>query len=544
MGIIFLFLVHSIDQKQNPSTYSKVRVFDGWYTMLNGRQTLIDESAKVDFAMDEFVIYNVLPKEIDNNSLLFKTYHQSIEVFVDGQIIYEYGKSINSSFSKSPGSAYHIVNLDNSYGGKLIEIKCKSVYKSANRSIFHYYIGHSKSLIIQVIYDNLVSILIDALLFIFGLVFLSIAFLFGRKLNSSQAWYIGSFVLLFSVWSILQTCVFQLLINHNILFMLIEYVTFLLCPIAVVLYVRELFEFYGDKGLKLLVIVFSLNFLISITLQLLGIADIRELLPICHILILLTTIYILILIHNKYKSFSNLQSKNSERIMCAIISSVILVDIIRFYISPIGDNSKYARLGVLISISYMFYKYAQEYVNRSKEYTEARLMAKLAYKDVMTSLYNRTAYVEDTAVYEKELYLAPEGLNLIYVIFDLNNLKIMNDFHGHCVGDHYIVTTGKIIKKAFEKIGKCYRIGGDEFAVIIKDKSLGDCQNAIQELKNLISKENEIADLDYSLAYGYAVFETGKYSSLKELIDRADKNMYENKNIYKETQMSLADAIT
>jgi diguanylate cyclase (GGDEF)-like protein len=120
----------------------------------------------------------------------------------------------------------------------------------------------------------------------------------------------------------------------------------------------------------------------------------------------------------------------------------------------------------------------------------------------------------------------------------------MNDFHGHSVGDHYIVTTGEIIKKAFENIGKCYRIGGDEFAVIIKDKSLGDYQKAIKKLNNLIIEENETTDFEYSLAYGYAQFEAGKYSSLKDLIDKADKNMYENKNVYKGNKMSVVDATT
>lgn len=543
-GIIFLFVVQVIYQKQNPSTYSKTSEFDGWYIMLNGRPVLINENEGVNSAKEECIVYNVLPKETDNNALLFRTYHQSVEVIVDGQVIYEFGKSKDNLFCKSPGSAYHIVNLDNSYENKLIEIRCKSAYQSANGNVFDYHIGPPEALIVEVLYENLVSLLTNSLLFIFGLVFLLIASIFGRKLKSKQSLYIGSFVLLFSVWSVLQTCVFQLLINHNVLLMFIEYVTFLLCPIAVVMYARELFRMYEDKGIKLLVLVLSLNFVICITLQILGIVDIKELFPIFHLLILVTNIYIFITMHKRYKNFSILISKNPVRIMCVMIFAVILIDIIRYYVSSIGDSSKYTRIGVLILISYMLFNYAREYINKSKEYTEARLMAKLAYKDVMTGLFNRTAYVEDTADYEKELYIAPENLNLIYVIFDLNNLKIMNDFHGHCVGDHYIVTTGKIIKKAFEKIGKCYRIGGDEFAVIIKDKSLGDCQKAIKELKNLISKENEIADLDYSLAYGYAVFEAGKYTSLKELIDRADKNMYENKNIYKETQMSLADAIT
>lgn len=164
---------------------------------------------------------------------------------------------------------------------------------------------------------------------------------------------------------------------------------------------------------------------------------------------------------------------------------------------------------------------------------ETKLIAKFAYKDAMTGMLNRMAYEKDLVEYEKCINIQPDNLSLIYAIFDLNNLKEMNDSHGHGVGDHYIITTAQIIKKAFEKVGKCYRIGGDEFAVIIKDKTIDDYCEAILLLRKLMEEENKMQEFTFSLAFGVAVYEVGKFASLQELIDKADRNMYENKNNYK-----------
>jgi diguanylate cyclase (GGDEF)-like protein len=542
-GIIFILIVQIIYRLHNPSDSSAVRKYDGWYTMLNYEKSMIENNVKIQTKNEEYSIYNILPKQLNNDAILFRTYHQEVVVIVEGRVIYEYGKDKKVSFSKYPGSSYHIVDLDNSFAGKPIEIKFKSLYELGGGKIFDFYIGQPKSLALLVVSENLPSLVISLLLFIIGIFFVVSAIIFAKKIKTRQTLYVGIFTILFAQWSILQSCILQFVLNENVTLMFMEYVAFLLIPISMVMYVRELFRLYDDKGLKILAGSYCVSFIGCIILQLTGIRDIKEMLPVVHIMIFSGIIYIFHIIHKMYRKCNNLFTRRTIRIMCLLIFCLILIDMFRYYYLTEKDESKFTRLGILIFISYMLFSYAQKYINKSKEFTEAKLMAKLAYKDVMTGLYNRTAYAEDIADYEKQLYLAPTELNLIYVIFDLNDLKAMNDFHGHGVGDHYIVTTGKIIKKAFEKIGKCYRIGGDEFAVIMKDQSLAEYSRAIKELKNLISHENEAADLEYSLAFGYAVFEAGKYTSLTELIDKADKNMYENKNIYKEHKIFLTDLI-
>ena len=70
------------------------------------------------------------------------------------------------------------------------------------------------------------------------------------------------------------------------------------------------------------------------------------------------------------------------------------------------------------------------------------------------------------------------------IVFDLNDLKKCNDKNGHMVGDEYIVASSKIIKKTFMEYGRVYRIGGDEFCVLMPNIELENGKELLK--KNVV----------------------------------------------------------
>ena len=62
-------------------------------------------------------------------------------------------------------------------------------------------------------------------------------------------------------------------------------------------------------------------------------------------------------------------------------------------------------------------------------------------------------------------------------------MKYCNDTFGHEAGVRYLKESTKVIKDVFDDCGRCFRMGGDEFAIIIKDKTFEECQNYIEELR-------------------------------------------------------------
>lgn len=520
VGIIVLIVVSKKESFMDSSKSFTVSKYDGWTTLDN---------------KNESVFYHTLPSDLSTKAVLFRTPFQNIEVYVGNQLIYyiDYGNQI--SFNQRFGSSYHIVNLEPNYANKTITIHLKGEYDKLNKIEFSAYMGQPQQLLYYILKQNMSEFVIGISMFVLGFLFLLVSILFIKKIKTKKSLHIGTFILLFSIALFLSTDIPQLIYNNRVVFIYLQYDIFLLLPISMILNFRELFFLQKDKGLRIFISIYSISFISRIFMQLFQI-DVSQIWFDC-LFNFIGVIYCIALVVTKKSIIVNKYIEKSAKVLCVFLLITIILDSFYYFTVSRNEIAKFSKYSCCVYVFYMLYRYIQEYVEKTRDYTETKRMAKLAYKDVMTGLYNRTAYAKDIAEYEKLICIAPKDLNLIYVIFDLNNLKEMNDSHGHGVGDYYIVTTGQIIKKAFEKIGKCYRIGGDEFAVIIKDKTIEDYCDAILLLRKLMKTVNDTNDFEFSLAFGVAVYEAGKFASLKELIDKADKNMYDNKNIYKGSKL-------
>jgi diguanylate cyclase (GGDEF)-like protein len=113
------------------------------------------------------------------------------------------------------------------------------------------------------------------------------------------------------------------------------------------------------------------------------------------------------------------------------------------------------------------------------------------------------------------------------VIADLDNLKLVNDRHGHGAGDRLIRRCADVLRATLHTHDKLYRWGGDEFLLIVPSARPAE---VIGRLRNAIDHASATAGVDgprlqVSLgAAGYSSFE-----ALAEAIDSADKAMYREK---------------
>ena len=116
------------------------------------------------------------------------------------------------------------------------------------------------------------------------------------------------------------------------------------------------------------------------------------------------------------------------------------------------------------------------------------------------------------------------------VVFDLNGLKHINDTQGHYAGDEYLKKACSIICDNY-KHSPVYRIGGDEFVAILQGNDFVNREKIKKHFDDYI--EDNIQDGSVIVASGMAVFDPGLDESYTDVFIRADKRMYERKQVLK-----------
>ncbi|MBR4626965.1 MAG: sensor domain-containing diguanylate cyclase [Ruminococcus sp.] len=142
--------------------------------------------------------------------------------------------------------------------------------------------------------------------------------------------------------------------------------------------------------------------------------------------------------------------------------------------------------------------------------------------DGMTQHLNKRCYHS-----MEETFRSSEQLCVVY--FDVNNLKLMNDTNGHESGDFVIKRAADYIRGFLGQGDYCFRMGGDEFLIVMTERSFRDLDSMMEKLSKdspyILSRESD--SIKCSLSYGCA-FAKGEFS-YDELLAEAEENMYRNK---------------
>jgi diguanylate cyclase (GGDEF)-like protein len=197
--------------------------------------------------------------------------------------------------------------------------------------------------------------------------------------------------------------------------------------------------------------------------------------------------------------------KSSERLMIIVAGLIILLTGIIFYLIKLIND--------LV-----------------KEKTEKEMFKQREYLlsiDALTELYNRN-YMHSKVLRNLDNMTFPQAV----IAADMNGLKAVNDFFGHQAGDMLLRLFADVLREACPENSDIFRIGGDEFLVILT----GTSENEVKEIIERIRKTAEIRNMTLqdgttvtsSAALGYSIRHT-KETSFDDLTKIADTNMYINK---------------
>ena len=205
-------------------------------------------------------------------------------------------------------------------------------------------------------------------------------------------------------------------------------------------------------------------------------------------------------------------------------------DIISFYTFSEVKVGNASRVGMFLFILYIGVSAIRQIGQTEISLAKTRLYQDLAFRDVMTGLFNRTAFERYLSGFRKTS--GPENTETVCVVMlDMNHLKMINDVYGHNEGDEAIKAVSDCLGLSFKRKSDCYRIGGDEFCVILTQSC--EIPPMLRQFDKLIQQRNQ-NDFPVSVSHGWEkrTFQAGRPVAFRDVIQLktdADEYLYRNK---------------
>ena len=412
----------------------------------------------------------------------------------------------------------------------------RAVYHSANGSyqLPAVTISTENALLLSELKDHAVGLLLSAAMIVAGVfgVVLGCVLLAHRQRDQRILW-VSLFLLCCGLWCLSDSPFIFMLTGYSTAIFDLDFYLFMVMPIPLFRFVLNSADMKKHGYLRALGLLYYVNIAAQSLLAAAGVFTFFRMLYVTHVLMMAVGFIIpLCILVRAYR-----RRKEPGLYLCiqslaaiGVVGAIAIVLYMRF------DYAAYQivfQLGLLLLMSILLKRLLQQFVESVKLRAEAMVYKQLSEQDKLTKLENRRAY--DALLEQMENGLLAYT-NAVLLFVDVNYLKETNDSFGHDAGDQLLISVAECISKAFARSGHCYRIGGDEFCVVMLDPS-----NTAQELLSRIRDEqikiNSRPSTRHmlSLACGCSfINEGGVRKTISQWKTDADERMYENKRIIKE----------
>jgi diguanylate cyclase (GGDEF)-like protein len=150
-----------------------------------------------------------------------------------------------------------------------------------------------------------------------------------------------------------------------------------------------------------------------------------------------------------------------------------------------------------------------------------------ATRDVLTTAFNRRFFDEQLS--KDFSYSRRHGSPFSLLIMDLDHFKAINDQHGHTVGDRVLKQMGTLLAESVRHEDIFCRIGGEEFAAIMREADDAQAEQMAERLRGLVENSHvdlESGPLKVTISVGAATFDRDKYATAQALVEAADQALY------------------
>lgn len=485
----------------------------------------------------QIMIYHTLPSTLRSDmSLMFRTKNCSVIVWVGDKQVYTTDITEAPFYNHSPGTRWNVVEISEEDATEIVCIAITQAYQDGRAKVDNFFIGDNAAIILYLIVSKAISFVLSLLILFVGGIFLAAWLILNWRLhpkNNSLLW-LAVFAFATGIWSLLETNLLQFFSENLRLIQTIDDMMLVIGGMPLYLYLDSTFHVFRYRLIRWLCGLDLGYLLLSTAFQYLGSWDYHQTLNGAVTTYGIVTAILLVCVfrqrreersdkHPERRLFQTLQ-----RIGILLLGFGLLGDLLRYLTADVLDRAFIIRIGLLLFIMFFGAGNIYQMVILVQKGRQAEFISKLAYSDGLTGVGNRTAYIERL----RECAEKSPGKPLGIVMFDINNLKNINDTLGHKTGDNMIQTCASYLQESFKKVARIYRIGGDEFVALLEGSNQQEnLREALHLFNDSLTKWNTQPDMPFPLvvASGSAFSTTSDKAAVEHAEKEADLIMYENK---------------
>ena len=536
--IISLVLVFSLDLHVNGSIYRGSKDLSKSWHYFDGKAADLSDLRWSDGN-------TVIAASFDGSanrsrSLCFMSRNVSFRIYLDNVQIYDFNPKLSGYYGSSYGRFLHCVPIPGLNQGRTLTLNYTSLDRNNLTAFDDMRLEFAGSYLKGIIQHGALRFLVCVLAFFFGVILFIFGLIQQRKRDELvETMSLGAISMMLSIWEFPPAGFLQILSGNPAAERAMYHIILMILPIPVISFVATM-TFCKKKIIVYTYIACCMTDLMyQLSLVLLGDADYSEMIHISLVIIIVGIILIGWMIVHALRR-NRITSEQKRYLLPSVIIVVVtgIIDMVRFYAGDPIDTTEVSRIGLFIFVVILLFFELRRLVDIQVKSTQADLMHRLATEDSLTGIKNRTGFNE----YEQLIMKRKKG-KCIFVHFDVNRLKKVNDTFGHAEGDRHIIAAANTIRDSFGEYGECFRVGGDEFFVILDGKNCDeDYEKCIGKFTRLQEEYNEKEDppIKLQLAYGMAEYLYDSDTTPESAEKLADSRMYEKKRQMKADDIKRA----
>lgn len=514
------------------------RLDSGWSYLQDGELHALNKLPEsLNMNDTNLTLHHAMTPEMqgDQEVLALHTFYTAVTVWADDHLLY----TSPPEQAKVPSACWHFVPMSNCQDATSLTLRLDSYQGYDTFLLGAPLLDTAGTIQFTLMYENRGVILFGIICFLLTLVLLICAALLRswHSPASLQMLPLAAFVFLSGLWVLLDAQVFAMYGGNIALQYFLGYAAFFLLPAPYLLYVRLVTSDF-HRSLTVLLFATLANVVLALILRMTG------MLPLIEIsLLIVHTLIIAAIIVSTLAFWRTVVQRREKQLRVTFIGMIIiyicvLVSLVFFYrgLFVTTNTSVLYTLGLSILLLCMAFDAIALFgrLRRQKDVVEG--YRRLALEDSMTSLSNRNAFQLHWSA-----LLAQPPAALAIVVFDVDNLKQINDRLGHQSGDDAIDVAAHLIRTEFESIGSCYRTGGDEFEVFVEGNGISQIPAALArfDLEIAGSWNDDLPSGGVSYGWASATFDAAHpltEEALVRLRAEADHSLYHQKQKRKQCE--------